>query len=89
MRSPEEFKSGHLTGSKSAPVGQLFQAIDEYVGVRNSRLVLIDDTGVRAIITASWLIQMGWEEVYVLEGGLENNDLERVRIKRRFWGLRK
>ena len=27
-------------------------------------------------MTASWLIQMGWEEVYVLEGGLENNDLE-------------
>ena len=89
MRSPEEFESGHLAGSKSAPGGQLVQATDEYVGVRNSRLVLIDDTGVRAIITASWLIQMGWEEVYVLEGGLENNDLERVRIKRRFWGLRK
>ena len=76
VRSPEEFESGHLAGSKSAPGGQLVQATDEYVGVRNSRLVLIDDTGVRAIMTASWLIQMGWEEVYVLEGGLENNDLE-------------
>ena len=76
MRSPEEFESGHLAGSKSAPGGQLVQATDEYVGVRNSRLVLIDDTGVPAIMTASWLIQMGWEEVYVLEGELKNNDLE-------------
>ena len=88
VRSPEEFESGHLW-IKSAPGGQLVQATDEYVGVRNSRLVLIDDTGVRAIMTASWLIQMGWEEVYVLEGGLENNDLETGPEQKKVLGLRK
>ena len=89
VRSPEEFESGHLAGSKSAPGGQLVQATDEYVGVRNARLVLIDDTSVRAIMTASWLIQMGWEEVYVLEGGLENNNLEKGTEQRRVLGLQK
>ena len=64
-----------MSGSKSAPGGQLVQATDEYVGVRNARLVLIDDTGVRATMTASWLIQMGWREVYVLEGGLSCDSL--------------
>ena len=88
VRSPEEFESGHLAGSKSAPGGQLVQATDEYLGVRNSRLVLIDDTGVRAIMTASWLIQMGWEEVYVLEGGLENNDLETGPEQKKVLGLK-
>jgi rhodanese-related sulfurtransferase len=70
VRSPEEYAAGHVPGSRSAPGGQLVQATDEYVGVRNARLVLIDDTGVRATMTASWLIQMGWPEVVVLKDGL-------------------
>jgi rhodanese-related sulfurtransferase len=71
VRSPAEFKKGHVPGSRCAPGGQLVQATDEYVGVRNARLVLVDDTGVRATSTASWLIQMGWSEVYVLNVGVD------------------
>ncbi len=70
VRSPEEFAAGHLPGSRSAPGGQLVQATDEYLGVLGARVVLIDDTGVRATMTASWLLQMGWQEVAVLDGGL-------------------
>lgn len=66
VRSPEEYQAGHLPGSRPAPGGQLVQATDEYVAVRNSRLVLVDDHQVRATMTASWLLQMGWSEVYVL-----------------------
>ena len=76
VRNPEEYAAGHVPGSRSAPGGQLVQATDEYVGVRNARLVLIDDTGVRATMTASWLIQMGWPEVVVLEGALAGGALE-------------
>jgi rhodanese-related sulfurtransferase len=76
VRSPEEYAAGHLPGSRSAPGGQLVQATDDYVGVRNARLVLIDDTGVRATMTASWLIQMGWPEVAVLRDGLAGAALE-------------
>ncbi len=32
--------------------------------------MLCDDNGVRARMTASWLIQLGWTEVFVLTGGL-------------------
>ncbi|MBL8690582.1 MAG: thiosulfate sulfurtransferase [Rhodospirillaceae bacterium] len=70
VRSPEEYRSGHRAGSRSAPGGQLVQATDSYMATRNARVVLIDDNGVRATMTASWLIQMGWSEVYVLDGGL-------------------
>ncbi|SVC67740.1 uncharacterized protein METZ01_LOCUS320594, partial [marine metagenome] len=87
VRSAEEFEAGHLPGSRSAPGGQLVQATDEYVAVRNARLVLIDDTGVRAVMTASWLIQMGWEAVYVLEGGLQSSDLETGTAEGRVLGL--
>jgi len=77
VRSPSEYADGHLAGYRNAPGGQLVQATDEYVAVRNSRLVLADDVGVRATMTASWLVQMGWSDVYVLEGGIGGGALER------------
>lgn len=70
VRQPEEYVAGHLPGSRNAPGGQLVQATDEYAAVRNGRFVLIDDTEVRAIMTAHWLIQMGLPRVFVLKGGL-------------------
>jgi rhodanese-related sulfurtransferase len=71
VRNPEEYEAGHRPGSLSAPGGQLVQATDRYVGALRARLVLIDDTGVRATMTASWLRQMGWDDVVVLDRGLE------------------
>ncbi|MGQ3301137.1 rhodanese-like domain-containing protein [Reyranella sp.] len=70
VRSPEEYEAGHIPGSRSAPGGQLIQSTDHYVGTRGARIVLCDDNGVRARMTASWLNQLGWTEVFVLTGGL-------------------
>ena len=67
VRSPEEYREGHPAGFASAPGGQLVQATDRYAAVRNARVVLADSDGVRATLTASWLLQMGWPEVRVLE----------------------
>jgi rhodanese-related sulfurtransferase len=70
VRTPEEFLASHLPGSVSAPGGQLVQAIDRWVGTRGARLVLVDDTGTRAIMTAHWLAPMGWD-VRVLDQAFE------------------
>jgi rhodanese-related sulfurtransferase len=67
VRSREEFETGHIVGSRHAPGGQLVQATDEFVAVRNARMVLIDPARVRSVMTASWLNQMGWDDVHVLE----------------------
>jgi rhodanese-related sulfurtransferase len=64
VRTPEEYAAGHLPGFASAPGGQLVQETDHQVPVRGARIVLADDDGVRASMSASWLAQMGWE-VYV------------------------
>ena len=61
VRTPEEYAAGHLAGALSAPGGQLVQETDHHVGVRGARIVVYDDDGVRASLTASWLSQMGWE----------------------------
>ena len=75
VRSPEEYAAGHMPGSISAPGGQLVQATDTYAAVQCARIALVDDQGVRATMTASWLLQMGWPEVFVVQGGL-NGKLE-------------
>ena len=66
VRDPSEFNMAHWPGAKSAPGGQLVQATDKYVGVRRARLVLIDNDGVRATMSASWLVQMGWYDVHIM-----------------------
>ena len=66
VRTPEEFEAGHLPGARSAPGGQLVQETDHVASVRGARLVLADDDGVRANMSASWLAQLGWE-VHVLD----------------------
>jgi rhodanese-related sulfurtransferase len=76
VRDPAEYLAGHLSGSVMAPGGQLVQETDSWLGVWGARVVLVDDTGVRARMTASWLRRMGWDAV-VLEGGLAGAELER------------
>jgi len=71
VRDAAEYAAGHLPGSRHAPGGQLVQATDGWVAVRHARIVLVDDTGTRAAMTAGWLRQLGGWEVLVLRDGLE------------------
>lgn len=61
VRTPEEYAAGHLPGFRSTPGGQLVQETEMVAPVRGARLVLVDDDGARANMSASWLAQMGWE----------------------------
>lgn len=67
VRTPEEYATGHLPGFGNAPGGQLVQETDHSAPVRGARIVLADDDGTRANMSASWLAQMGWD-VWVLDG---------------------
>ena len=66
VRTPEEFATGHLPEATGASGGQLVQATDEYLVTRGARVVLADHDAIGATMTASWLIQMGWD-AWVLE----------------------
>ena len=70
VRTAEEYSAGHIPGFRHYPGGQLVQEIDMAAPVRGARILLADDIGVRADMTASWLSQMGFE-TYVLDGGYD------------------
>jgi rhodanese-related sulfurtransferase len=59
VRTIEEFQEKHFPGAIHAPGGQLVQATDHWIVVRGARIVLIDDNGLRASMTAYWLRRMG------------------------------
>lgn len=71
VRQPPDFVAGHHPGSLNAPGGQLVQATDTFAAVRGARIVLVDRHEVQAVMTAHWLLQMGWPDVFVLRGGLD------------------
>ena len=75
VRTREEYEAGHLPDARWVAGGQLVQGTDEHIGTLRARVVLVDDDGVRATMTASWLVQMGWRDAVVLDGGIEGHAL--------------
>ncbi|HTE82727.1 MAG TPA: rhodanese-like domain-containing protein, partial [Reyranella sp.] len=67
VRDPAEYAQSHIKGFRHAAGGQLVQATDQYVGARHATIVLHDNDGVRATMTAHWLLQMDWKNTYVLD----------------------
>ena len=61
VRTPEEYQAGHVPGMKNVPGGQLVQETDRHASTWGARVVLVDDDGVRAMMTAHWMKQMGWD----------------------------
>jgi rhodanese-related sulfurtransferase len=55
------------------------------MATRGARVVLVDDEGVRATMTASWLQQMGWREVFVLDDGEARGALSEAGAARPLW----
>ncbi len=64
VRTEGEYDQGHWLGARHVPGGQLVQNVDRFVVVRNARVVLVDDDGVRALTAAAWLGRMGFPQVY-------------------------
>jgi rhodanese-related sulfurtransferase len=61
VRTPAEYAAGHVPGIKHIAGGQLVQETDRHAATWGARVVLVDDDGVRATMTAHWMQQMGWD----------------------------
>ena len=71
VRTEEEYGEGHIPGFHWFPGGQAVQRSDDVVAIRGATIVFACEKKVRSSITASWYRQMGFEKVYIVDGGIE------------------
>lgn len=70
VRSEGEYDRGHIRGSLNIPGGQAVQRADDFIAVKNGRIIFVSDQSARAVMAAYWYRQMGYRDVAVLRGGL-------------------
>src|SRR5439155_5246969 len=69
VRTQAEYAAGHIPGFRWFPGGQAVQRADDVAVVHNCPIVFTCDRIARATLIASWYRQMGFHEVYAVEGG--------------------
>ena len=69
VRTSDEYAGGAIPGFQWFPGGQAVQRADDLVAVKNGHVVFACDGRVRATVAASWYRQMGFPNVYVVDGG--------------------
>src|SRR5499426_2936789 len=69
VRTADEFAAGHIPGFRWFPGGQAVQRSDDVAVVKHCPIVFACDGKARATLIASWYRQMGFREVYAVDGG--------------------
>ena len=69
VRTEEEFKAGHIPGFRWFPGGQVVQRSDDVAAVKNATIVFACDKMARGTLVASFYRQLGFKEVYAVDGG--------------------
>jgi SulP family sulfate permease len=68
VREPEEYRAGHIRGSRSLPLRLLIEQADSIP--RDAPVFLVCRSGRRSTRAMFWLLDLGFEEVYNLAGGI-------------------
>jgi rhodanese-related sulfurtransferase len=71
VRSEGEYENGHIVGSIGVPGGQAVQRADDFIAVRNGKIIFVSNRSARAVMAAYWYGQMGFRDVSVLRGGIQ------------------
>lgn len=68
VRSPEEFRAGHIPGAINIPLQEFEQRFDELSAYRNREAVLYCESGMRASHGGGWLESQGFDRLRYLDG---------------------
>jgi rhodanese-related sulfurtransferase len=72
VREIDEWNSGYIPGAAHIPKDQLLSRINEITTDSDMPIYLYCKGGVRSAFAAQQLMQMGYQSVYSLEGGIMN-----------------
>lgn len=71
VRLPEEFAAGHAARAIPLPLGQVALAHENFLAVRRAPIFVIAGDELRPVWAAALLQDLGFDDVTVLDGGLE------------------
>lgn len=92
VRGETEFEAGHIPGFWWFPGGQAVQRCDELAAVHAGHVIFCCDGVARSHVTASWFRQLGFPNVYAVDGGTtawaaQGRTLETGPAELEPWGL--
>jgi len=70
VRTPREFKKGHLADAKLLPVQELQQRVGELSGYKDQDILIYCATGNRSTVASKILADQGFTKIYNLHGGI-------------------
>ena len=70
VREQGEFSNGHISGSKHIPLGALEKRADDLKKFAKKPIVVVCASGARSRGACATLKKLGFEDVYLLSGGL-------------------
>lgn len=70
VRTPQEFKKGHLPGARNIPVSEISNRIQEIVAMKNQPLLVYCHAGNRSAVASGLLAKNGFDKVTNLQGGI-------------------
>jgi len=81
VRTPEEYKSGHIRGAKLIPLGKLEANLDKLKADKNKKIVVYCRSGNRSVAASRILEKHGFVPLNVKQGmvGLLGTELEVVK----------
>lgn len=71
IRAQNDFQQGHISGSKSVLMSQFDPENKQLASAKALPVVVVCKTGMTAVGAAKRLVKAGFEQVYVLDGGIE------------------
>jgi len=70
VRSPEEFRAGHIPGAVNIPLQEFEQRFDELSAYKDREAVLYCESGMRASHGGGWLASQGFNQLRYLDGDM-------------------
>ena len=71
VREPNEYVESHIESAISMPLGKLKDDISKIIEHKNKPVLLSCQTGTRAASAGKILTKAGFEQVYVITGGMQ------------------
>lgn len=72
VRSKNEYRENHLTGSVNIPLSDIKRKIEKIVPNKDRKILLYCQSGLRSKKAIRILEKLGYNNLYNLNGGIEN-----------------